>query len=171
MNRMSLDMRVDPPNVQADLRTRIGMSGRCEIQVRDAHSGALKRAIFTKNLIVNDGLAFLIDRAKGDTFLIANFFAVGGYSPSSPAPTEQLLGGEVFRTQIATSRRIGSNQWQVKGFVASGQANGNNLSEFGIFASPNPNEGPMICRLVHLAIPKTTAVTVTYIWTGTLTAL
>lgn len=157
--------------LELEQTSQIGVSGRVEIQVHDSKSGQLVQTIRTKNLIVNDGLAFLIDRAKGDTGQIANYFAAGGASPSLPAATEQLLLNEVFRTQIATSRRIGSNQWEVKGFVSSGQANGNTLSEFGIFASPDYNTGPMICRLVHLGIVKNSSVTVTYIWTGTFTAL
>lgn len=152
------------------LQSKVGLVGRVVIRVEDAQSGQLVRLIRTHNLIVNDGLAFLIDRAKGDTGLIANYFAVGNHN-TAPTATDQTLGGEVFRSQISTSRRIGFNQWEVKGFVASGQANGYPLQEFGIFASPDTNTGPMIAHVIHSLINKTTSVTVTYIWTGTLTAL
>lgn len=147
----------------------IRASGQIRIQVHDAASGRLTREIRTHNLMVSTGLAFMIDRAKGDTFNIANFFAVGtGANP--PAASDTLLISEVFRAQIATSRRIGSNQWEVKGFVASGQANGYSLQEFGIFAVFDPNTGPMLVRLIHSPINKNTSSTVTYIWTGTFTA-
>lgn len=147
----------------------IRLSGQIRIQVHDADSGRLTREIRTHNLMVNTGLAFLIDRAKGDTFNIANFFAVGT-GPRTPAATDTLLDAEVFRSQIATSRRIGSNLWEVKGFVASGQANGYSLQEFGLFAVFDPNTGPMLVRLVHSPITKNTSSTITYIWNGTFTA-
>lgn len=152
-----------------ELGSLLTMSGRVVIEVRDAQSGALTQGLQTRNLIVNTGLAFLIDRAKGDQFNIANFFAVGD-SATPPAATDTLLASEVFRSQIATSRRIGSNQWEVKGFVASGQANGYTLREFGVFATFDPNSGPMLCRLIHSPITKNTSSTITYIWTGTLAA-
>lgn len=150
--------------------SRIGIAGRVEIQEHDARTGQLIRTIRTHNLMVNTGLAFLIDRAKGDTSSIANYFAVGT-AVNPPAATDTLLAAEVFRTQIATSRRIGLNQWEVKGFVASGQANGHTLVEFGIFASSDTNGMPMLCRLIHGPITKNTSSTITYIWTGTFTAL
>lgn len=151
------------------LGSGLTMAGRVLIQVHDVATGRLTREIRTHNRIVDSGLAFLIDRAKGDQFNIANFFAVGNLA-TPPAATDTLLASEVFRSQIATSRRIGSNQWEVKGFVASGQANGYTLSEFGIFAVFDVNTGPMLCRLIYSPITKNTSSTITYIWTGTLTA-
>lgn len=155
--------------LELEFGSRLTMSGRVLIQVHDAATGRLLQELRTRNLIVNSGLAFLIDRGKGDTFNIANFFAVGtGNNP--PAATDTLLGSEVFRTQIATSRRIGSNQWEIKGFVASGQANGYTLQEFAVFGVPDANTGPMLCRLIYSPISKNTSSTITYIWTGTLAA-
>lgn len=155
--------------LEMDLSSRLTLAGRVLIQVHDVATGRLTREIRTHNLIVNSGLAFLIDRAKGDQFNIANFFAVGNVN-NPPAATDTILASEVFRSQIATSRRIGSTQWEVKGFVASGQANGYTLNEFGVFATFEPNSGPMLCRLIHSPITKNTSSTITYIWTGTLTA-
>jgi hypothetical protein len=150
--------------------SRLHLSGRVTILVHDAESGKLTRLIRTHNKIVDDGLAFLIDRAKGDTFQTANYFAVGNHA-TAPSATDQTLHGEIFRAQISTSRRIGNNQWEVKGFVASGQANGYPLQEFGIFANGETNGKPMLARLVYPIINKTVSSTVTYIWTGTFTAL
>lgn len=152
-------------------RDGLTISGRVCIQEHDASTGRLLREQRTNNLIVNAGLAFLIDAAKGDTVLRANFFAVGE-SPTTAAATQTGLISEVFRTQVATSRRPGGSQtqWEVKGFLSSGQANGYTLQEFGLFASPDPNTGPMLCRLIYSPISKNVSTTVTYIWTGTFSA-
>lgn len=155
--------------LEIPLSSRLTLAGQVLIQVHDVATGRLTREIRTHNLIVNTGLAFLIDRAKGDQFNVANYFAVGELA-NAPAATDTALASEVFRTQIATSRRIGSNQWEVKGFVASGQANGYTLQEFGIFGTFETNAGPMLCRLIHSPITKNTSSTITYIWTATFAA-
>lgn len=148
----------------------VGLMGRLEALVHEARTGRLLGTIRTKNLIVNDGLAFFIDRAKGDQVTIANWWAVGS-QVTTPAATEQTLGSEKYRQQISTSRRIGFNQYEVKTFLGSTAANGWDLQECGLFASPLDNTGPMICRMTHNLITKTASITITYIWTGTLTAL
>lgn len=152
-------------------RDRIGLCGRVEILVHEADSGRVRRTIETHNLIVNAGLAFVLDCIKGDTFNRANYFAVGA-DVTPPAPADTGLINEVFRGQVSTSRRPtgSSDQLIITCFLNSGQANGYALQEFGIFAHQDANTGPMLCRLTHSSITKNVATAVTYIWTGTLAA-
>lgn len=151
------------------LGDRLVMRGAADIIEADALTGRVLSRQTRTNLIVDAGLAFIIDRLKGDTFSIASYFAVGT-NVTAAAPTQTGLINEVFRAQVTTSRRLGNTQLRITCFIASGQANGYTLQEFGIFGHPDTNTGPMLCRLVYNPITKNTSSTITYIWTGTLAA-
>lgn len=150
-------------------KDRLVIRGRGRIIERCAKTGRILRVQVADNLIVDSGLAFLIDRLKGDTFNTASYFAVGT-NATPAAPTQTGLISEVFRTQVTASRRVGNNQLRITGFLTSGMANGNALQEFGIFGHPDTNTGPMLCRLVHGSVTKNVSTQITYIWTGTLAA-
>lgn len=156
-------------DVTLSVRDRLVIRGRARIIERWAATGRIKRVQAVDNLIVNAGLAFIIDRLKGDTFSTAGYFAVGT-NVTPAADTQTGLINEVFRAQVTTSRRLGDTQLRITCFIASGQANGYTLQEFGIFGHPDTNTGPMLCRLVNGAVVKNVSTTITYIWTGTLAA-
>jgi hypothetical protein len=144
--------------------------GRCTILVHDAQTGLLLSEQRVKNKLVDDGVVFIMERIIGNINSTANLFAVG--TDATPAAaTQQTLISEVYRAFVATSTPPDPSDYtlEIKSFLFSDVANGHTLKEFGLFADPAPNSTPMLCRLTHGNIVKTTAVAVTYIYQLTLT--
>jgi hypothetical protein len=152
------------------LAEHIRPSGRCTILVHDAKTGCLLSQQRVQNKVVDDGVVWIMDRIIGNVTSVANFFAVG--TDATPAAaTQQTLITEVYRAFVATSTPPDPSDYtlEIKSFLFSDVANGHTLKEFGIFANGDTNGTPMLCRLTHGNIVKTTAVAVTYIYQLTLT--
>ena len=95
-----------------------------------------------------------------------SYFALGT-GTTAPSSADTRLAAEVFRDTF-TQLTLGTGQLTVRYFLGSGAANGYALAEAGLFggsASPTPGSGTLYSRVVFLdPIPKTQAITVTFIW-------
>ena len=115
-----------------------------------------------KNLVVDAGLNLLRDRLAGLSSSYATHLAIGtGTTAVSAAQT--TLATEIFRDAL-TSATTTSKAATLKYYLAAGSANGNTLSEIGLFTASSG--GTMIARaLLASPIVKTASVTATFTWT------
>lgn len=131
-------------------------------EVWDADSGALLARQQAHNLVVNAGLNLIRDLLDGDSVAGITHFAVGTGTAAALAG-DTALGGEVFRDAV-TARTSNAQQLVVSYYLASGSANGNTLTEAGLFNAAST--GTMFARVkLASAIVKTASIAVTFTWT------
>jgi hypothetical protein len=144
------------------MNAQINVSANVQVIVQDAVTGEILSQQEHKNLVVSGGLNLIRDLLDGDAVAGLTHFAVGtGTSPVSAI--QATLGTEVFRDTV-TQRTSNTQQLIVSYYLASGSANGNTLSEAGLFNASTA--GTMFARvLLSPAITKTAAIAVTFNWT------
>lgn len=140
-------------------------------QVFDAVTGGLLREEQTHNLFVDAGLNILRNFLNLGAVTGLNRFAIGtGTAAVTAANT--LLGIEVFRDQF-TQTTTANKELTVKYFLSSGSANGNIITEAGLFgngATNTANSGTLFARVLLVADQKTSAEAWTITWIVTLAA-
>lgn len=145
-------------------RDSIGVRGEVRIKVR--RHGEMVREIVSRNMVVNGGLDLLADLFIGATTTIPRALAVGT-GTTAPTKADTALEAEVYRSpQLTEYSRGGTGAAIFKYYLTASQANGNTLTEAGLFTSNSG--GTMVARVTHTAITKTSAESVTYEWTITL---
>lgn len=152
------------------LRARVNLV----IDVHDAKSGELLRRDERHNLATLAGrnlirdLLFWKDASDDPRPSGLNFFATGT-GATAPAAGDTTLGVEVFR-DVVTNRVKTDGQLVLKYFLASTDANGNTLTEAGLFgngATATADSGTLYARATFTGIVKTSAIAVTFAWTCT----
>lgn len=140
-------------------------------EVFSAETGELLRTEETHNLFVDAGLNLIRDFLNLGAGTGLNRFAIGTGTTAVTAADTQLQT-EVFRDQF-TQKTTATKQLTVKYFLASGSANGNTITEAGIFgngATDTANSGALFARVLQTADAKTSAEAWTYTWIFTLAA-
>lgn len=141
--------------------------GHVQVTVRD-QAGCILERHEVKNLVVTAGRDLIASRLKNATAAALSHFAVGT-GTATPAPGNTTLGTEVYRDAITSfTLSAGTGTWEIQYFLPDTQANGNTLTEAGVFNAAS--SGTMFCRAVYPPISKTSDKSVTYVWTFTLTA-
>jgi len=145
---------------RSDQALRIGVN--VQAVVTDADTGATLDSQEHHNLVVDGGLNAVRDFLDAGTGNALSHFAVGtGTAAVTAADTD--LDTEVFRDAFvgtATSNKT----LTISYFLTSGDANGNTLSEAGLF--DDPTAGNMFARvLLSPPIVKTSSIAVTFTWT------
>ena len=136
------------------------------IDITDVASGKIIQTIKKHNLITTLGknlVRDLLGMAAGITGL--NYIAIGT-DDTAAAITDTVLGNEVHRA-VFTDVVYDTAKITLKYYLSSSTANGNTLVEAGLFgddASATPDSGTLFAHVTHTAIPKTSAVAVTYSW-------
>jgi hypothetical protein len=144
------------------MNAQVNVSANVQVTVQDANTGEVLSQQEHKNLVVSGGLNLIRDLLDGDTVAGLTHFAVGTGTGAVSA-IQTTLGTEVFRDTV-TQRTSNTQQLIVSYYLASGSANGNTLSEAGLFNASTA--GTMFARvLLNPAVVKTSAVAVTLNWT------
>jgi hypothetical protein len=132
------------------------------IDVLNADTGQIIATQEHHNLVVDDGLNLLRDFLDGATVAGLSHFALGTGTAAVLA-ADTALDTEVFRDTFAGTTTA-SKTLTISYFLNSGDANGNTLSEAGLFN--DPTAGTMFARvLLSPAIVKTSSIAVTFTWT------
>lgn len=132
------------------------------IAVHDAATGAELSRQVQHNLVVNAGLNLIRDLLDGDAVAGITHFAVGT-GAAAVAAGDTTLSTEVFRAAV-TSRTSNAQQLVVSYYLASGSANGNTLTNAGLFNSAS--SGTMFARVKFASsVVKTSSIAVTFTWT------
>ena len=134
----------------------IKFRGIVDVYIRDAKTGELLDHKTFHNLVTNAGKELVAYRFSTEWKATGGPVIAVGTGTASPSATDTKLQNEVFRK--AASRTQSANQVQYYVRIDSGEANGYNLSELGVFenADPNtPNSGILVNRVTFTAITKT----------------
>lgn len=116
-----------------------------------------------KNLVVDTGLHFIVQRMKDTTMGAMTHMAVGE-GTTAAAGANAALGTEIGRAAL-TSTVVTDNQIVYNASFAPGVGTGA-ITEAGIF---NANTaGTMLCRTVFPVVNKQTADTLSITWTVTI---
>lgn len=147
----------------------IKLKANVRIEVNDAKTGRLLESRNVHNLVVDAGIALILDRIFNDTLTSLQFIThlAVGTSATAAAAAQTALVAETFRDSLTQVTRSG-NVLTVRQFLSSTQANGSTLQEAGIFNASSG--GTMLARAIYTGIVKDATRTVTFIWSFTLTA-
>jgi len=149
---------------------KIGMKGRCFVCARDAGTGKLVLGKWFDNLIVTTGRVHVAELLGGYPRRPSHIAV--GTGATAPVAGNTTLGTEVFR-KIITRRRSPSapNNYKIifQMFLTTAEANGNTLTEAGIFN--RAALGSMLSRVTYTGIAKTSSITVTYTWEISITTV
>jgi len=141
-------------------------------EVHSTETGELLRTEKTHNLFVDAGLNLIRDFFNGSVLTGFERFAIGTGTATVAAANTQLQT-EVFR-DVFTQKTTATKQLTVKYYLASGSANGNTITEAGIFgngATATINSGTLCARVLFTADAKTSSEAWTYTWIFTFAAV
>ena len=110
-------------------------------------------------MIPNDGRDFIRDQIFGDNNTVMSHMAIGtGTTAATLADT--TLETEVFRKALGSTAKSAVGQLTHQITVLTSEANGNDLTEEGLF---NDNSaGTMLNHKVYPVLPKTASFSVIY---------
>ena len=150
------------------INEQLKLAGQLSI-VLTGKDGQVKDSREVKNLVVNSGLAYIINRMTGTDKAVISHMALGaGTTPAAAGQTDlvTLLGA---REALDSTTILGDNNEKVR-YVCSfeaGDATGA-VTEAGIFNASTG--GDMLCRTVFDVVNKAADDTMTVTWTITLSA-
>lgn len=126
----------------------------------DLRTGRVREVVHRHNLAVLAGRNMIRDLLNGDTVAALSHFAVGT-GTTAPASTDTTLGTEVFR-DVFTKVTEADAKLTIQYFLGSQSANGNDLSEAGLFN--DDTTGTMYARVTFPADAKTASEAWTFNW-------
>ena len=141
-------------------------------EVHCATTNELLRTELTHNLFVDAGLNLLRDFLDSDSVTGIERFAIGTGTTAVSA-SDTVLGTEVHRGAL-TQKTSTAKTLTIKYYLASTEANGNTITEAGLFANgatDTVDTGTLCARVLTTADAKTNAEAWTYTWILTFTAV
>ena len=153
------------------LNDSLKLKGRVGIVLKDK-DGNVKETRDIKNLVVNDGLAFIAARMAGTSQNVMSHMALGsnaGATAESDATLTALDTQLGDRNTLTSTTITGTNDEKVQ-YIASfgaGDATGS-VKEAGIFNASSG--GDMLCRTVFDVVTKAADDTMSVTWTITISA-
>ena len=127
----------------------------------DVATGEIVQQGEAHNLVTNAGLDLVRDLLDGDSVAGITHFAVGTGSAAATA-LDTTLDTEVFRDTVS-GRTSNAQQLVVQYYLNSADANGNTLTELGLFNAASA--GTLFARVaLGTSIVKTAAIAVTLNW-------
>jgi len=150
------------------LNEKLKMTGDVSLVLRGP-DGSVKDAREIKNLVVNEGLAFVISRMVGTSKAVMSHMGLGS-STTAAAAGDTDLGSQLGSREALDSTTIsGTNNEKViyEASFEAGDATGA-VTEAGIFNATSA--GDMLCRTVFAVVNKGANDSLTVTWTITLAA-
>jgi len=141
------------------MRHRDDMRVRGHVTITVYRGGKVDQHYHRGNLVVNSGLQLLGALLVGTSNERAGQIAVGT-GTAAPQPTDTALGNEVIRGAFTSTWQSGS-QLILSYFLDTTQANGQTLTEAGLFGTNNT----LIARVTYPPIVKDENTAVLYQWT------
>lgn len=154
-------MRPVPQDRRRALVDHLTLTGHLSVLVENLETGE-RWTLEQRNLVVTAGKNLLRDFLANDAPTGLTHIALGT-DATTPAANDTALGTEVYRAVI-TSTTKNSEELVVRLYVGTGAANGNTLTEAGLFN--DPSAGTMLARaLLSTSIVKTSSIAATFTWT------
>lgn len=144
------------------------VEGRLVAEVRDALTGELLAVHDHKNLVVDEGLNLLRDMLGDDRNKAPNYFYLGT-NPLAATASDVVATIVSPFTKMFTARVRGSKAISFQTFVSSAEANGTTWTEAGL-VNTYDGASSLFARVAITPIVKTSAVTITFTWSITLSA-
>ena len=146
-------------------RDNLDIKANVIIDVTDVKTGKLLKQIKKHNMFVTAGKNVLRDFMNGSIVTGLTHMAIGTDN-TTVTLSDVLLGTEVYRDTF-TNTTSTSAQLTLKYYLSSTEANGNTLTEAGLFgngATVTTDSGSMFARVIYTGIVKTTSIAVTITW-------
>ena len=150
------------------IQENLKLSGQLNIVLKDK-AGNIKDTREVKNLVVNTGLAFIINRMTGTSKAVMSHMAIGSGTTAAAASQTDLVTLLGSREALDSTTISGTNNEKVV-YVSSfeaGDATGA-VTEAGIFNASS--SGDMLCRTVFAVVNKAADDAMSVTWTITLAA-
>tara|TARA_R110002153_G_scaffold90532_2_gene221073 strand:+ start:3177 stop:3626 length:450 start_codon:yes stop_codon:yes gene_type:complete len=147
------------------IKDKLKLRGDVSIVVKSA-DGSVKDSRAIKNLVVDDGLNFIVSRMKDTTQGAMSHMAVGSSTTAAAAGQTDLVSILGSREALDSTNVSANAVTYVSSFEA-GEGTGA-VTEAGIFNAST--SGDMLCRTVFDVVNKQATDSMTITWTITLTA-
>jgi hypothetical protein len=147
------------------IKDNLKLRGDVSIVLKSA-DGSVKDSRAIKNLVVNDGLNFIVSRMKDTTQGAMSHMAVGSSTTAAAAGQTDLVSILGSREALDSTAVSTNTVTYVSSFEA-GEGTGA-VTEAGIFNAST--SGDMLCRTVFAVVNKQATDSMTITWTITLTA-
>lgn len=150
------------------INENLKLSGELSIVLKDK-DGNVKTSREVKNLVVNTGLAFIINRMTGTDKAVMSHMALGSSTTAAAAGQTDLVSMLGSREAIDSTTILGSNNEKVR-YVCNFEAGDGTgaVTESAIFNASTG--GDMLCRTVFDVVNKAADDTMAITWTITLAA-
>jgi len=153
------------------IQENLKLSGQLNIVLKDK-AGNVKSEREEKNLVVNVGLAYIINRMRSDVSggkALMSHMALGSGTTSAAAAQTALVTQLGSREALDSTTIAGSNNEKLV-YVSSFEAGDGTgaVTEAGIFNAAS--SGDMLCRTVFAVVNKAADDTMAITWTITLAA-
>jgi hypothetical protein len=126
--------------------------------------GQVKEDVLLKNLVVNTGLNFIVNRMKDATASVMSHMSLGT-GTTAAAAADTTLETEISASRVTlTSTTVTANQITYIASFAAGVGTGA-VTEAGIFNAGTG--GTMLCRTVFPVVNKQAGDSMTVTWTVT----
>lgn len=147
------------------IKDKLKLRGDVSIVLKTA-DGSVKDSRAIKNLVVNDGLNFIVSRMKDTTQGAMSHMAVGSSTTAAAAGQTDLISILGSREALDSTSVSTNTVTYVSSFEA-GEGTGA-VTEAGIFNASSGSD--MLCRTVFAVVNKQSTDSMTITWTITLTA-
>ena len=147
------------------IKDNLKLRGDVSIVLKSA-DGSVKDSRAIKNLVVNDGLNFIVSRMKDTTQGAMSHMAVGSSTTAAAAGQTDLVSILGSREALDSTAVSTNTVTYVSSFEA-GEGTGA-VTEAGIFNAST--SGDMLCRSVFPVVNKQATDSMTISWTISLTA-
>ena len=147
------------------IKDNLKLRGDVSIVLKSAN-GSVKDSRAIKNLVVNDGLNFIVSRMKDTTQGAMSHMAVGSSTTAAAAGQTDLVSILGSREALDSTNASANTIVYVSSFEA-GEGTGA-VTEAGIFNAAS--SGTMLCRTVFAVVNKQADDTMSVTWTITLSA-
>tara|TARA_R110002124_G_C8752215_1_gene498352 strand:+ start:332 stop:781 length:450 start_codon:yes stop_codon:yes gene_type:complete len=147
------------------IKDNLKLRGDVSIVLKSA-DGSVKDSRAIKNLVVNDGLNFIVSRMKDTTQGAMSHMAVGSSTTAAAAGQTDLVSILGSREAL-DSTAVSTNTVTFISSFEPGDGTGA-VTEAGIFNAST--SGDMLCRTVFAVVNKQATDSMTITWTITLTA-
>ena len=147
------------------IKDKLKLRGDVSIVLKSA-DGSVKDSRAIKNLVVNDGLNFIVSRMKDTTQGVMSHMAVGSSTTAAAAGQTDLVSILGSREAL-DSTAVSTNTVTFISSFPSGSGTGA-VTEAGIFNASSG--GDMLCRTVFDVVNKQATDSMTISWLVSLTA-
>ncbi len=140
----------------------IRLRGRLSVLVENVQTGA-RSEVIQDNLVVDAGRNLVRDFLANDAPTGLTHIAIGT-DATAAAAGDTALGTEVHRAAFTSTPVKNNLELVLRLYVGTGTANGNTITEAGLFN--DPSAGTMLARaILSTPIVKTSSIAATFTWT------